>query len=111
VTALAPAPTSGVTLNVSCMLSTESDGTPGWLATFSNSTSSDIAIESYTVLFFGSSGAQTGSASDASQPFTVAASNTYRDEEYHPDLAPCPTGQRVVPGDERTERIAHTVRR
>ncbi len=72
---------TGGSLSSTCSLSTES-GTPGWGATFTNPTSYDITIESYTVLFFASSGQQTGSQEAVNSPFTVAASNAYSDQEY-----------------------------
>ncbi len=81
---------SGNSLSWNCPLSTNADNTPGWVGTFTNPSGSDITIESYAVLFFDSAGKETGSTTDASFPFTVAAGNSYADREYHPDLAPIP---------------------
>jgi hypothetical protein len=92
----------GPTLNTTCTVAPSpdypaSEGYPGyeWQATFSNPASNgqDVTVNTYTVVFFGSNGQQTGSQQSASlQPFTVAQGRQLTDTEDHPDMAPVPSG-------------------
>lgn len=81
------ASTSG---SLTCQVGTDSDGTPGWTATFTNDTSTDITVNSYTALFFNSAGEQTGSQDAVNTGFTVGAGSTYSDAEYHGFLLTIP---------------------
>lgn len=66
-------------LGTMCTVGRDSQGVPGWAAKFTNTTSSDVPVSGFTVLFFDSSGTQTGSldGSVATGFFTVAANNSY----------------------------------
>lgn len=67
-------------LGTTCTVGRDSQGAPGWVVKFTNTTSSDVPVSDFTILFFDSSGTQTGSLDDASAAtgfFTVAANNSY----------------------------------
>jgi hypothetical protein len=87
-----PAPVGTDNGSLTCSVGTNNDGVPGWVATFTNSSSQDITVSGYTALFFGQDGGQTGSEDSASGDFTVAAGNSYTDDEYHSFMAPVPGG-------------------
>jgi hypothetical protein len=76
--------------SLTCQTGTDPHGVPGWSASFTNTTSTDITVNSYTALFFDSAGNQTGSADAVNTGFTVSRGNTYTDAEYHSFLAPIP---------------------
>jgi Protein of unknown function (DUF2510) len=82
----------GGSLSATCSLSTNSGGTPGWSATFANNMSQDMTIDNYSVVFFGPSGSQTGSANAMNWDLTVAAGHSLTDTEYHEAFAPVPSG-------------------
>jgi hypothetical protein len=70
----------GSSLSTTCAVGRDSQGAPGWVVKFTNTTSSDVPVSGFTILFFDSSGTQTGSldgASVATGFFTVAADNSY----------------------------------
>ena len=72
-------------MTVSCHLASDANGKPEWVATFTNPTSSDITIDSYTALFFDQSGNQTGSETPTKFPVvTIAAHNSSSDLEGWP---------------------------
>jgi hypothetical protein len=81
----------GSSVTVSCSLSSDAYGKPEWVATFTNPTSSDITINSYTALFFDQAGNQTGSEAPTKFPvITIAAHNSAPDTEGWP--LPVPSG-------------------
>lgn len=67
-------------LSTTCTVGRDSQGAPGWVVKFTNTTSSDVTVSDFTILFFASSGTQTGSLDSVSVVtggFTVAANNSY----------------------------------
>ena len=77
----------GGSLGYTCSVGANVDGTQGWTVTFTNPTSQDITVITYTVLTFSISGQQTGSLDPLDMDFTVAASHSYADKEYWEDPA------------------------
>lgn len=84
-----PVENSQVRIPVSwaCTLNTSSYG---WTAEFTNPNASDITITSYDVLFFDTSGQETGYTQAVNTPVIVAANSSYSDVESHSFSAPIP---------------------
>ncbi len=79
----------GGSLSEKCSVNPDADR---WTATFTNTSSSDITVDTFAVLVFDAAGRQVASLLPLRIMTTVAAGNSYADTEYigvPPDAASC----------------------
>ena len=65
--------------------------------TFTNTTGTDITVSAYTVIFYNSGGAETGSQTGVNVPLTVTGNNSVTDPEDHEYVAPVPPDSSTLP--------------